>query len=141
MKHCAARPDADALWLCQPTPVSTMPKTMMPCQVSWQFVAIKLQPSMHALGAEAAVAAEAPVGTASAAHASTPQECTTGCEEHCSQSAELCHASLPGSICPIMTCYKVGRQHRIGAICSDARKFRSEWQPRHKSIARFDFTC
>src|SRR6267378_4304088 len=74
MKHCAARPDADALWLCQPTPVSTMPKTVMPCQVSWQFVAIKRQPSMHALGAEAAVAAEAPVGTASAAHASTPQE-------------------------------------------------------------------
>src|SRR5258708_35236847 len=46
----------------------------MPFQVSWQSVAIKSQPSVHALGAEAAVAAEAPVGTASAAQASTPQE-------------------------------------------------------------------
>src|SRR6266478_9078903 len=46
----------------------------MPCQVSWQSVAIKLQPSVHGLGAEAAVAAEAPVGTTSAAHASTPQK-------------------------------------------------------------------
>src|SRR6266446_6894609 len=35
----------------------------LPCQVSWQSVEIKPQPSVHVLGAEAAVAAEAPVGT------------------------------------------------------------------------------
>src|SRR5712672_1489085 len=55
----ADRGSHGAPWLCQPAPVSTIPKTVMPCQVSWQFVAIKLQPSVHALGAEAAVAAEA----------------------------------------------------------------------------------
>src|SRR5467141_5069339 len=43
----------------------------MPCQVSWQFVAIKLQPSVHALGAEADGAF---IGMTSAAQASTPQE-------------------------------------------------------------------
>src|SRR6267378_202044 len=46
----------------------------MPCQVSWQSVEIKPQPSVHGLGAEAAVAAVAPAGTTSAAQASTPQE-------------------------------------------------------------------
>jgi hypothetical protein len=46
----------------------------LPCQVSWQFVEIKLQPSVHGLGAEATVAAAAPVGATSAAQASTPQE-------------------------------------------------------------------
>src|SRR6266404_1479382 len=48
----------------------------------------------------------------------------------------LCHASLPGSICMIVRWYKVGRQHRIGSICSDARKFRSKWQPRHSHLKK-----
>ena len=43
----------------------------MPYQVSWQFVSIKSQAPAHVLGAEAAVAGEALVGTASAARAST----------------------------------------------------------------------
>src|SRR6266446_5998189 len=63
-----------APWLCQPTPVSTIPKTVMPCQVSWQFVAIKLQPSVHVLGAEAAAAGGVFTGMVSAAQASTSQE-------------------------------------------------------------------
>src|SRR6266478_1945968 len=29
-----------APWLCQPNPASIAPKTVMPCQVSWQFVVI-----------------------------------------------------------------------------------------------------
>src|SRR5260370_2692967 len=46
----------------------------MPCQVSWQSAAIKSQALVHGLGAEAAVAGEALVGTTSAAHASTSHE-------------------------------------------------------------------
>src|SRR5215831_671054 len=42
----------------------------MPYQVSWQFVSIKSQGPVHVLGAEAAAAGEAIVGTLSAAHAS-----------------------------------------------------------------------
>src|SRR6266478_2097051 len=82
-----------APWLCQPTPVSTIPKTVMPCQVSWQFVAIKLQPSVHGLGAEAVVAAVAPVGATSAAQASTPQEAPPAAMITTAKNAELCTAS------------------------------------------------
>src|SRR5258708_27568432 len=103
----------------------------MPCQVSWQSVAIKLQPSVHGLGAEAAVGADAPVGTMSAAHASTPQEVPPAARITAAKNAERCIASLPGSPCTIVGWYKVGRQDRVSARCSDARKFRSEWQPRH----------
>src|SRR5258708_11054903 len=46
----------------------------MPCQVSGKSVAIKLQPSVHTLGAEAAAADGAFIGMTSAAQASTPQE-------------------------------------------------------------------
>src|SRR5258708_38951242 len=46
----------------------------MPCQVSWQAVAINSQASVHGLGAEAATAGGALVGTTSAAHASTSHE-------------------------------------------------------------------
>src|ERR1700737_2834108 len=103
----------------------------MPCQVICQFVAIKLQPSVHALGAEAAVATEAAVGTTSAADASSPQEATPAAMITAAKNAELCTASLPGSTCTIVSLYKAGRQESTGAVCSDARKFRSEWQPRH----------
>src|SRR6267154_2199557 len=82
----------------------------MPCQVSWQSVPIKLQPSVHGLGAEAAVAAVAPVGTASAAQASTPQEAPPAAMIIAAKNAELCTASLPGSTCTIVSRYKVGRQ-------------------------------
>src|SRR5882757_1175785 len=81
----------------------------MPFQVSWQSVPIKLQPSVHGLGAEAAVAAVAPVGTASAAQASTPQEAPPAAMITAAKNAELCTASLPGS-CAIVSRYKVGRQ-------------------------------
>src|SRR6266404_8307853 len=106
----------------------------MPRQVSWQSVAIKLQPSVHTLGAEAAAADGAFIGMTSAAQASTPQEAPPA--DHCSKNAELCHASLPGSTCTIVRWYKVGRQHGTGAIYSDARNFRSEWQPRHSHLKR-----
>src|SRR5882762_9927336 len=108
----------------------------MPCQVSWQFVAIKLQPSVHGLGAEAAVAAEAPVGTTSAAQASTPQKAPPAAIVTAAKNAELCTVSLPGSTCTIVCRYKVGRQDSTGAECSDARKFRSVWQPRHSHLKR-----
>src|ERR1700704_1810510 len=108
----------------------------MPFQVSWQSVAIKLQPSVHGLGAEAAVAAVAPVGTASAAQASTPQEAPPAAMITAAKNADLCTASLPGSTCTIVSRYKVGRQERVGAMCSDAREFRSEWQLRHSHLKR-----
>src|SRR6267378_2173149 len=106
----------------------------MPCQVSWQSVAIKLQPSVHTLGAEAAAADGAFIGMTSAAQASTPQEAPPAAIITAAENAELCTASLPGSTCTIVCRYKVGRQDRVGAICSDARKFRSEWQPRHSHL-------
>src|SRR5882672_10940719 len=105
----------------------------MPRQVSWQSVEIKPQPSEHGLGAEAAVAAEAPVGTMSAAHASTPRETPAATRITAAKMPSLAmraslaqHARLwPG---------KVGRQDRIGTIFGDTRKFRSEWQPRHSHL-------
>src|SRR6266436_1672343 len=106
----------------------------MPCQVSWQSVAIKPQPSVHGLGAEAAVAAEAPVGTTSAAHASTSQETPAAARITAAKMPSFAMRSLPGSIRTIMTGYKVDRQDRIGAKCSDAREFRSKWQPRHSHL-------
>src|SRR5882757_4561139 len=108
----------------------------MPCQVSWQSVAIKLQPSVHGLGAEAAVAAEAPVGTTSAAHASTPQEAPPAAMSTAAKNAELCTASLPGSTCVTVSLYKVGGQESTGVVCSDASKFRFQWQPRHSHLKR-----
>jgi hypothetical protein len=70
----ADRGSHGAPWLCQPNPASIVPKTVMPCHVSWQFVSIKPQRLVHASSAEASVAAEAPVGTMSPAHASPSQE-------------------------------------------------------------------
>src|SRR5258708_30202910 len=69
----ADRGSKAAPWLCQPTPVSTMPKSVMPCQVSWQFVETKSQGSVHGCVVEAAAAGGAFVGM-SAAHASTAQK-------------------------------------------------------------------
>src|SRR4030088_1960532 len=46
----------------------------MPCQVSWQSVAIKPQASVHGLGAEAAAAGGAFNGMMSAARRSTAHE-------------------------------------------------------------------
>src|SRR5712672_1149648 len=108
----------------------------MPRQVSWQSVAIKPQPSVHGLGAEAAVAAEATVGTTSAAHASTPQKAPPAAMITAAKNAEFCTVSLPGSTCMIVSRYKVGRQESTDAMISDARKFRSEWQPRHSHLKR-----
>src|SRR5258705_10833165 len=107
----------------------------MPRQVSWQSVAIKLQPSVHSLGAEAAVAAEAPVGTTSAAHACTPQEAPPAAMSTAAKNAELCTASLPGSTCVTVSLYKGGRQESTGAVCIDARNFLSELHPRHRQEA------
>src|SRR5260370_40101731 len=108
----------------------------MPCQVSWQSVAIKPQPSVHGLGVEAAVAAAAPAGRKSGAQASTPEEAAAATRITAAKNAEFCTASLPGSTCTIVSWYKVGRQESTGAICRDVRKFRSEWQPRHSHLKR-----
>src|ERR1700732_4885751 len=61
-----------ALWLCQPNPMSTIPKIVMPCQVSWQLVVMKSEGSAHGRGAAVASASDAGalVGAISAAHAS-----------------------------------------------------------------------
>src|SRR5258707_8523008 len=88
----------------------------MPCQVSWQFVAIKLQPSVHGLGAEAVVAAVAPVGATSAAQASTPQEAPPAAMITAAKNAELCTASLLAQQCTIVSRYEVGRQESTDAI-------------------------
>jgi hypothetical protein len=66
----------------------------MPFQVSWQSVEIKLEASVHGLGAEATVAAGAPVGAASAAQASTPQKPPPAAMITAAKNAELCTASL-----------------------------------------------
>jgi len=91
----------------------------------------KLQLSVHGLGAEAAVAVGAAVGTTSAADASTPQEAPAAAMITAAKSTELCTASLPGSASMIVGWNKIGRQESTGAVSSHARKFRSEWQPRH----------
>src|SRR3984893_8791794 len=63
-----------APWVWEPPPMSTMPKTVMACQVSSQFVETKSQKLMHVLGLEALAGGGAVVGTPSAAHASTWQK-------------------------------------------------------------------
>jgi hypothetical protein len=56
--------------------MSTMPKSVMPCQVSWQLVVMKSAGSAHGRGAAVASASDAGalVGTTSAAHASAVYE-------------------------------------------------------------------
>src|SRR4029077_4956111 len=67
----AERGSSGAPLLCQPTAVSTMPKIVMPCQVSWQLMVKKSAGSVQARSVEEfAVVGEAFVGTASAARAS-----------------------------------------------------------------------
>ena len=61
--------------------------------VSWQSVARKPQPSVHALGAEAAAAAEAPVEATSAA-AATPQE-LSDCDDCRSKKCRALHCEPP----------------------------------------------
>jgi hypothetical protein len=66
----------------------------MPFQVSWQSVEIKLEASVHGFGAGTGVAAGAPVGATSAAHASTPQQAPSAAMITAAKNAELCTASL-----------------------------------------------
>jgi hypothetical protein len=62
---------------------------VIPCQLSSQFVAIKSRSPVHTLGFEAALA-----DIASARRAS-------GCEDHRTNNAELCHVSpLGGPLAP-----------------------------------------
>src|SRR6266850_1000571 len=102
----------------------------MPRQVSWQSVAIKSQPSAHGLGAVAAVA---PVGTASADHASTPQKAPAAARI---TAAKMPSFGMRASLADMHDCTLVqswpatqNRRH-----ISDAREFRSEWQPRHSDL-------
>ncbi len=67
----------------------------MPFQVSWQFVPIKLQPSVHGLGAEASTADGVFIGMTSAAQASTSQEAPAATRITAAKNAEFCNASLP----------------------------------------------
>src|ERR1700704_551723 len=92
----------------------------MPRQVSWQSVAIKPQPSAHGLGAEAAVAAEAPVGTTSAADASIPQEAPLAVMITAAKNAELFTASPPllnMHNCNLVQSWSASKH---GAVCTDA---------------------
>src|ERR1700758_788841 len=72
----ADRGSKAAPWLCQPNPMSTMPKSVIPCQVSWQLVVMKSAGLAHGRGAAAAdVEADgAFVRMSSAAHVSTVYE-------------------------------------------------------------------
>jgi hypothetical protein len=64
-----------------------MPKTVMPCQVSWQLVVKKSAGSVHGCGANAEgfVADGAFVGMSSAAHASTVYEPPTAARRNAAQ--------------------------------------------------------
>src|ERR1700676_4139225 len=67
-----------APWLCQPNPMSTTPKSVMPCQLSWQSVVKKSEGSVHARGAAAGVVgAGGAGGVTSAAHASAALKAPT----------------------------------------------------------------
>src|SRR5690348_16540663 len=73
----------------------------MLCQVSWQLVSMKSQSLVHGLGEEADVAAEVPVGTTSAAHASTAQEARAAAriiEARMPSFVKLRRKSLPNRI-------------------------------------------
>src|SRR5258708_30614267 len=61
-----------APWLCQPNPMSTAPKSVMPCQVSWQLVVMKAAGSAHGCDAavDGVVAGGAFVFSSAAAHTS-----------------------------------------------------------------------
>jgi hypothetical protein len=61
-----------APWLCQPKPASTAPKSVMPCQVSWQLVVMKSAGSAHGPGSavDVIVAGGAFVDVTSAARTS-----------------------------------------------------------------------
>src|SRR5258707_15615391 len=93
----------------------------MPCQISWQFVAIKSERLVHGLGAEAAVAGEALVRTPSAAPASAAHEAPA--------AVRIIAAKIPSFVmrapglnmdnCDLV---KVARQATVGTICSHGRK-------------------
>src|SRR5258707_15254475 len=100
----------------------------MPCQVSWQSVEIKPQPSVHGLGAEAATAGGGFTGMVSAAHASTAQETPAAARITAAKMPSFVMRASLAQQCTIVGC-KFDRQDKVGAICGDARKFRSEWQP------------
>src|SRR6266404_957132 len=105
----------------------------MPCQVSWQFVLIKLQPSVHALGAEAAVAAEAPVGTASAARASTAQQTPAAARITAAKMPSFAmRASLTQQWTIVGGQSWSARQSRRNT--QYAREFRCEWRPSHSHL-------
>jgi hypothetical protein len=76
-----------APWLCQPNPMSTAPKSVMPCQVSWQLVVMKSAGSAHGRGApvDGVVADGAFVGMSSAAHASAAYEPPTAARRNAAQ--------------------------------------------------------
>jgi hypothetical protein len=102
-----------APWLCQPTPVSTMPKTVMPYQVSWQFVVKKSAGSVHVRGATAdgVVADGTFVGMSSAAHASTVYKPPTAARRNAAQIESFAMRKLPaiqhyliGQACPLAAC-------------------------------------
>src|ERR1700704_6320456 len=93
----------------------------MPRQVSWQSVSMKSHRPVHVLGAEAAVAAEAPVGTVSAAHASSSQQTPAAARITAAKMPSFCMRA-PRLNIRYYEPVQVGRQHRVGAICSHARK-------------------
>src|SRR2546430_12216170 len=102
----------------------------MPCQVSWQFVAIKSQRVAHGLGAEAAVAGDDLIGTTSAAHAPSSHEAPA--------AARIIAAKMPSFVmrAPCLNMddcdlARVGRQVQSAPNAAMAGKFRSKWRPRH----------
>src|ERR1700757_17531 len=95
----ADRKSKGAPWLCQPKPVSTMPKTVMPYQVSWQFVVKKSAGSVHVRGAtaEGIIADGTFVGMSSAAHASAAYEPPTAARRNTAQMESFAMRKLPAT--------------------------------------------
>src|SRR5258706_12309255 len=75
---------------------------VMPCQVSWQFVLIKSEESVHGLGAAASVVGLGVIGVTSAAqmlapHASTAPEAPTTVRRTAAQVPSFTIQELPAA--------------------------------------------
>jgi hypothetical protein len=86
-----------APWLCQPKPMSTMPKSVMPCQVSWQLVAMKSAGSVHGPGSavDVIVAGGAFVDVTSAARTSAAHVKSKTARSNAAQTLGLAIGKLP----------------------------------------------
>ena len=95
----------------------------MPCQVSWQSVELKSQPSVHGLDAEAEVAEGGLTGTVSAAQLVSPQKAPPAAVSTTANNAVRCIVSVPGSMPRIEAAAKL-----VG------KKIRAQYRRRRKNL-------